>query len=236
MEWLDNNPLVDVPQADFLRLLGYPRNHEPSGRAVELIQWARDWFADNANSWVFARSVCIDLMPGSIRIDGEDFASQRMARRFASANVRQAMLVAVSAGPELEMQAKSSWEKGLPDEYFFLECFGSAMVEQLVAYAGCHLDREARAQSLSLMRHESPGYGNWDIGEQVRLLKLTGLDRLESLESGMLRPKKSQLAVFGLTERALPATERFDAVLCRSCALPDCDFRRGSRTEAWSST
>jgi hypothetical protein len=237
MEWLDTNPPIEVPQAEFLRLLGYPRDHEPAGRALELIEWTRAWFADHAHPWVCARSVRIDVIsPETVRIDAEGFFSHRMARRFADANVRQAMLVAVSAGPEVETQAKLSWERGLPDEYFFLECFGSAVVEQLVSYAGCHLDLQANAQSLSLMRHESPGYGNWDIGEQVRLLKLTSLDRLETLESGMLRPKKSQLAVFGLTENVLSAAERFDAVSCRSCALAGCDFRRPARTEAWSST
>ena len=56
-----------------------------------------------------------------------------------------------------------------------------------------------------MLPHYSPGYPEWDIDEQPRLLELINRARpatpmpLEVLESGMLRPKKSLLAVFGVT-------------------------------------
>ena len=59
---------------------------------------------------------------------------------------------------------------------------------------------------MAVLPHYSPGYPEWDIAEQPRLLELIRRARaarcpaaVEVLESGMLRPKKSLLAVFGLT-------------------------------------
>ena len=58
---------------------------------------------------------------------------------------------------------------------------------------------------MSVLPHYSPGYPEWDIAEQPRLFELLKLGAaktpcaIEVLESGMLRPKKSLLAVFGVT-------------------------------------
>jgi hypothetical protein len=82
---------------------------------------------------------------------------------------------------------------------------------------------------MAVLPHYSPGYPEWDIGEQARLLTLFGdalPQRLATLDSGMLTPKKSLLGVFGLTR----ATERVrritDLVPCENCSLGGCEFRR----------
>ena len=66
---------------------------------------------------------------------------------------------------------------------------------------------------MAVLPHYSPGYPEWDIAEQPRLLAADQPPRralpvpLEVLDSGMLRPKKSLLAVFGAdpARRARPA-------------------------------
>ena len=59
---------------------------------------------------------------------------------------------------------------------------------------------------MAVLPHSSPGYPDWDVAEQPRLLKLIKQTRSEQFpsrvdvfDSGMLRPKKTQLAVFGVT-------------------------------------
>ena len=58
---------------------------------------------------------------------------------------------------------------------------------------------------MAVLPHYSPGYPEWAIDEQPRLLELINRRGsgaavpVEVLESGMLRPKKSLLAVFGVT-------------------------------------
>ena len=58
---------------------------------------------------------------------------------------------------------------------------------------------------MAVLPHYSPGYQEWDVAEQPRLLTLLKETRseqfpapIEVFETGMLRPKKTLLAVFGL--------------------------------------
>jgi hypothetical protein len=81
-----------------------------------------------------------------------------------------------------------------------------------------------------VLPHYSPGYPEWDVSEQASLLSLIGREELPGavnvLESGMLRPKKSLLAVFGLThhvDRVRPLT---GLVPCENCSFTPCQFRR----------
>ena len=102
---------------------------------------------------------------------------------------------------------------------------------------------------MAVLPHYSPGYPEWDIAEQAALLALLTASAaplpgpLEVLDSGMLRPKKSLLAVFGLTRhvervprladlvpvrellvRAVPVPARAVSPRCR------CDRRRARST------
>ena len=116
------------------------------------------------------------------------------------------MLVAVSAGKECEEKARELWQEEKPDEYFFLETFGSAVAEHLIALASGSICGWADGQGAAALPHHRPGYSGWHVLDQIKLWNLirqewaSQLDhRLEVLDSGMLRPKKSLLAVIGLT-------------------------------------
>jgi hypothetical protein len=150
---------------------------------------------------------------------------------FHAAGADRVVLVAVSAGPELEEEAQALWRDEKPDEYFFLEVFGSAVVEHLVTTTGARLCAWADGERSAVLPHYSPGYPEWTIGEQPSLLELirrprTEAVRVEVLESGMLRPKKSLLAVFGVTslvDRVRPLTELSP---CENCSFAPCQYRR----------
>jgi hypothetical protein len=55
--FLDTPPAVDVDVAEYARLLGFPRGHTLDGRALELADWARAWYAEHGRPWVHARQV-----------------------------------------------------------------------------------------------------------------------------------------------------------------------------------
>ncbi len=224
-----NGPVskVDVQPDEYNRLLGYPRDFTLEGRALELANWARDWYAANGRPIACARSVGDFQLDGdAVCLDGARFTSRRLAMMLRDGEAHAAVLAAVSAGPELEDEAQRLWYDEKPDEYFFLETFGSAVVESLAAMLGARLWDWAREHEMSVLPHYSPGYPEWDIREQPRLFELlrpsvTGT--MEVLESGALHPKKSLLAVFGVTRRTGLATR---PVPCETCSLASCDFRR----------
>ncbi len=236
-ELFETHPPVDVQESEYQRLLGYPKKHEITGRARELADEARNWYSENGRPWFYARQMeALELAEGKLRIGGTVFSSKRLHDMFAEARAESAVLVAVSAGKECEEHARLLWQEGKPDEYFFLEIFGSAVAEQLVAVASGRICGWADSRSAAVLPHHSPGYSGWDISDQIKLWDLvrqnrtSRLDiRLEVLESGMLRPKKSLLAMFGVT-RELEKARRFTKLIpCETCSLPNCQFRRAPK-------
>jgi len=192
---------LQVQDAEYHRLLGYPHGRQPEGRAAELAAWARAWYAEHGRPWTYSREATLP---------------------------DRAFIVAVSAGSEIEEEAQRLWQAGHPDEYFFLEIYGSAVVEHLNAAAGAELCAWADPQGLAILPHWSPGYPGVDIAEQARLLeRIQPLPhRLEVLPSGMLRPKKSQLSVFPVVPKTEGTRSLAEHVPCSGCSYTPCQFRR----------
>ena len=231
-EWIEPNPKVEVQPDEYRRLLGYPAGHVLGGRAKDLAEWARAWYAEHGQPWIYAREAgSLETRGASVIVEGVRFHSGVLGRRFEQAAADGAILAAVSAGPEIEQEAQKLWREEKPDEYYFLEVLGSAVVERLTAMTGAHLCAWADGQGKAVLPHYSPGYPGWDVAEQVRLLELfqgarTFTGNLQGLESGALRPKKSLLAVFGLTRHTEGARRLTEMAACDNCSLPACEFRR----------
>lgn len=233
LEHLDDRPAVNVMEPEYRRLLGYPPHHAPGERADELAEWARRWYAENGRPWVYLREVELRVTQDALWIEGMEFHSKRLHTHLQEAGAQRAMLVAVSAGHGCEAHAGRLWQESKPDEYFFLEMFGSAVVEHLVASLSARICELAERDNLMAVAHYSPGYTGWDIADQNRLYELIARGRtqpfpesLEVLSSGMLRPKKSLLAVVGLTDRAGSAIASPHLVPCEACSFAPCQYRR----------
>jgi hypothetical protein len=235
-ELINNNPDVEVIEEEYKRLLGYPHDYKLEGRARELAGWAAQWYEKNGKPWVYARLTNnINYHANNLLIDGVKFSSKKLGKQLNDAKADSAMFVAVSAGKELEEKAYELWQEGKPDEYFFLEVYGSAVVERLITTTGAHFCAWADEKGLAVLPHYSPGYPGWNILEQNSLLKLILKDshnhlpgELQALESGMLKPKKSLLAVFGVTKHLDKVQNLRELIPCENCSLQNCQYRRKS--------
>jgi hypothetical protein len=225
---------VHVLDEEYCRLLGYPRGVVAEGRARELADWARTWYAEHGRPWIYARQAeTFSLDRNTIRIDGTSFTSSRLQLTLEQAEAHSVILVAVGAGAEAEEEARKRWADEKPDEYFFLEMYASAVVECLTTMAGALLCDWAEQRGMAVLPHYSPGYTEWDIAEQPRLLKLLQQTRsaqfpspVEIFETGMLRPKKTLLAVFGLTSRKDRLAQLASLIPCERCSFGPCQYRR----------
>ncbi|MFO7445602.1 MAG: hypothetical protein R6W90_04510 [Ignavibacteriaceae bacterium] len=233
-ELIDIKPDINISESEYKRLLGYPYNYKLEGRARELADWARQWYSENGKPWIFALpSTDLDFSFSKLRIDNAEFASGKLRHQFAEAQVEKAMLVIVSAGKECEEKARELWEEGKPDEYFFLEIFGSAVVEHLITNTGARFCAWADENKMAVLPHYSPGYPGWNVTDQKQLLQLiiqrktTALPgEIYAFETGMLNPKKSLLAVFGVTKKLDKVSDLRELVPCENCSLLSCQFRR----------
>jgi len=233
-ELTDIRPEVTVQEAEYKRLLGFPPHYDLDGRTRELADAATQWYAEHGRPWIYARQTSgIKLTNDRIQLDGSEFSSQQLHDQFASANANAAVMVVVSAGKECEERARELWQENKPDEYFFFEMFGSAVVENLITVASGKICGWADAQGMVALPHYSPGYSGWDVSDQVKLWNLilpkNGRalpGELHVMDTGMLRPKKSLLAVVGITADAERARHFAKLVPCENCSLPACQYRR----------
>ncbi len=225
---------LSVQEEEYIRLLGFPRGWVLEGRTRELADWAREWYAQHGRPWMYARQAeRVEIAGDLIFINGVRFSSRRLRATLADAEAHGVILVAVGAGPEAEEEARRRWVDEKPDEYFFLEVYASAVVEHLTTLAGARLCDWAEQRQMAVLPHYSPGYPEWDVAEQPRLLELLKKTRIESFpsrvdafESGMLRPKKTQLAAFGLTRHADRLQRLTSLVPCERCSFGPCQYRR----------
>ncbi len=231
-EWIDHKPDIDIPDTEYKRLLGYPPDYPLEGRAGELTAMVKQWYAQHGNPWIYAR-YAEDLVIDShtFQVDGIEFSSTRLLEQLKDAEAHNAVVVAVSAGKNLEKRAQQLWKEEKPDEYFFMEMYGSAVVEHLVTRASAHICAWADQRQLAVLPHYSPGYPEWNILEQGRLMDLirskqkTGFpEQIDVMETGMLNPKKSLLAVFGVTRHTHKVKNHL--IPCENCSLEGCQFRR----------
>lgn len=240
-EVIDLHPSVAVQEEEYKRLLGLPANYVLNGRTHELAEWARQWFAENGKPWIYVREIpSVDVTGRHLRIGPADFSSPKLRDQLKGANASGAALVAVSAGRECEDHARQLWNEDKPDEYFFLEIFGSAVVEHLITRAAFGLCEWADHGGKAVLPHYSPGYPGWDIRDQEALLGaiLTGAGQplpgpLAVLDTGMLTPKKSLLAVFGISPHPETVRRVTELIPCESCSLAGCDYRRAQRKRAF---
>ncbi len=242
-EQLIRVPDVAVSDAEYHRLLGYPAQHQPGARARELAAEARAWFATHGQPWIYLREVQVEtaaagpgpagfgdpVQPPPVRLEGAAWPSDSVPRHLRRTDAQRAVVFAVCAGANVEAHARQLWDEGKPDEYFFFETLGSAVVEHLVTRTNDLLCHAAGAEGLFAVPHFSPGYFGWDVAEQGALFATLNARRalpfpedLTVLSSGMLRPKKALLGLVGLSTQPSQA----GTVPCERCALPRCDYRR----------
>lgn len=233
-ELIETKPDIQVEEGEFKRLLGYPNNHKLEGRSRELADWAREWYTQNGNPWIYAIYIeGLNLSNKKLRISNIEFESEELQKNLAEAYAHEAILTVVSAGRECEERAFQLWQDGKPDEYFFLEVYGSAVVEHLLTTTGFRLCEWAERNNVAVMSHYSPGYPGWRIEDQKQLLKLIrqmSINKLpgeiDILETGMLKPKKSMLALFGITKYVSKVQNLRELIPCQTCSLRYCQYRR----------
>ena len=233
MRPLETQAAPHVEESEFKRLLGLPRDHVLEEPLAGLAAWAREWYEENGRPWIHARRVeRLELEDDSTRIDSRVLKSAHLAARLRRGEATSAVVAALGAGPEAEEEAGRLWTAGHPDRYFFLETYASAVVESLLKQLAGALCEWADEQDLHALPPYSPGYRGWPLDDQHILFDLVRgggaalPGKVEILSSGQLKPKKTQLTLFGLAPASEQTTRITDLIPCTACSYAPCRYRR----------
>ncbi len=198
---------VDVPSRLFRHHLGLPVGAEWTDDIATLAAKASDWYDEHGKPWSARRAIGItEIVEDMIHLEGGSrLTSAVFAAGLREVGAHELVVVAISAGPEVDSEIDRLWEAGRPDEAMFLNAYAISVTEHLRSREADHLAELAGRQGTTVLPHYSPGYEGWELSDQRHLhalivdadLELPG--PLELLPSGGLRPAKSTLAVFTIT-------------------------------------
>jgi uncharacterized 2Fe-2S/4Fe-4S cluster protein (DUF4445 family) len=218
--------------AALTRALGSPARRPLPEAMHETIDEALTLYEQHGQAWVWSRAVEIERIDNqSFVAGGQRFHSELLASRYTSADAHAVIAMAVSAGHWVDGETEARWADR-PDLAVVLDRLAAAVVQETMQAMTIELCRTAEAHELCLLPPYSPGYTGWSLDDQHRIARLLCDDEsgpsasdLEVLDSGMVRPKNTQLALFALSRG--PTDDQMRAFHpCRSCDLRGCRFRQ----------
>lgn len=216
---------IEIDTKQVYHYLGYSADCKPPARVSSLI----DEYAEHAHHLIEpAYSYTIRNIE---RVDGstvfiEDsivFRSWVIARLFEQCC--KVSVFVVTIGDRLEQMACRLAEDGLILQSAVLDAIGSDAAERVADMVHGGVGEMIAAQGLCVSPSFSPGYCDWDIGQQEVVFQAVGEDStgVHLTEGCLMIPRKSMSGIIGIGLRN-DNVEHYNP--CESCDKHDCEGRR----------
>ena len=218
---------IEIDKKQVCHYIGYDDDQNLSARIASLI----DDYAEHAHSLInplFSYVIKdVEWARGSISIiEGSVIFKSRIIARLLECCPQVAIFV-VTIGKYLEETAFQLARDGLILQATVLDAIGSDAVEKVADFAQDRIKEVAKAQRLVTSRRFSPGYCDWNIGQQRMLFyALTG-DTVGIRLTGecLMIPQKSISGIIGIGP-SKANVENYNP--CKTCRKKDCPGRRQS--------
>jgi len=216
---------IEIDKNQVYHYIGYEDNHKLSARISSLI----DDYAEHAHhlinpsySYIIKN---VEWARGSIAFieDSIIFKSQVIAQLLE--HCHQVAIFLVTIGKYLEETTSQLAKDGLILQATVLDAIGSGAVEKVADLVQDKIKEIAEAQGLVTSRRFSPGYCDWNIGQQRMLFyALTG-NTLGIRLTGecLMIPQKSISGIIGIGP-SIDNVENYNP--CKTCDKQDCPGKR----------
>ena len=191
---------IEIDRQQICRYLGYNNSYEIPTRISSLI----DKYIEHAHHLVrpsYSYNIReIKWIQGSL-VFVENliiFESQELVRLLEHCN-KVAVFIA-TIGIHLEEMAQQLSEDGLILQAAVLDAIGSSAIEGLVDLVHSRIEEEAGAQGLVISRRFSPGYCDWDLGQQEALFEAvdSSVVGVRLTDQSLMIPQKSISGIIGI--------------------------------------
>lgn len=139
---------------------------------------------------------------GTIRLEDGTVLSGKALSRLLSQS-QKVVLMASTAGPHIMEEIRTLMDSGRAGEAVIMDAAASEIADAGLDFLMDYIATYMRRQGKTLTRHRfSPGYGDFNIGQQAHFARLLDIGRLgiSMTDTCMLIPEKSVLAVAGVIE------------------------------------
>jgi hypothetical protein len=216
---------IEIDKKQLCHYIGYNDGHKLSARISSLI----DDYVEHAHylinplySYIIKD---VEWARGSISLieDSIIFKSQVIAQLLEHCS--QVAIFLVTIGKYLEETTAQLAKDGLILQATVLDAIGSGAVEKVADFVQDGIKEIAEAQGLVTSRRFSPGYCDWNIGQQRMLFyALTGNTLWIHLTGECLMvPQKSISGIIGIGP-SIDNVENYNP--CKTCTKQDCQGRR----------
>lgn len=216
---------IEIDKKRVCHYIGYDDDKNLSARIASLI----DDYAEHAHSLInplFSYVIKdVEWARGSISlIEGSVIFKSRIVAQVLE-RCPQVAIFLVTIGKYLEETAFQLSRDGLILQATVLDAIGSNAVEKVADFAQDRIKEVAKARGLVTSRRFSPGYCDWNIGQQRMLFyALTGNTvGIRLTGECLMIPQKSISGIMGIG----PANANVDNYNpCKFCNKQDCPGRR----------
>ncbi len=216
---------IEIDKKQLCHYIGYNDGHKLSARISSLI----DDYAEHAHylinplhSYVIKD---VEWARGSISlIEGSVIFKSRIIARLLE-RCSQVAIFVVTIGKYLEETTAQLAKDGLILQATVLDAIGSGAVEKVADFVQDRIKDIAEAQGLVTSQRFSPGYCDWNVGQQRMLFyALTG-NTLGIRLTGecLMVPQKSISGIIGIGS-SINDVENYNP--CKTCTKQDCPGRR----------
>lgn len=216
---------VDIDRQQVLTHIGYGDDYEPSGRIGSLV----NEYIDNAHnlvassySYTFKDIESVQgnrvIIEGGITLESGVIAS--LLRR-----CDKVAIFVLSIGNHLEDMVAHLAENNLVLQATVLDAIGSNAAEQLAGFVEDRVKRLVAPQGLYISRRYSPGYCDWELGQQQMVFRAMQGDTagVRLTEGCLMLPRKSVSGIIGIGQCA---DDIVNYNPCNVCRKEECPGRR----------
>jgi len=221
MVTVKNQSNINIKQV--LHRLGYDDGYEPPIRTLTLVSESIDIaqsLVKPSYSYVIKNVAWADESI-SLVADFIMFKSQVIAQLLIKCD--KVAVFALTIGENVDQKISQLAEDGQVLQASVLDAVGSVITENMADTISDEIGEIALAYGMATSRRFSPGYCDWDIGQQEAVFQaLNGNSaRVRLTEEYMMLPRKSVSGIIGIGPR-----EVADYNPCNSCDNFDCSGRR----------
>ncbi len=220
------NPIdIGINTQQVLKSIGYDGDCTPSARTMSLVDEYLENFhnlVEPSYSYVIKE---VEWVQGPISFIRDEviFKSQVIARLLEQC--QKVVVFAVTIGNHLEEMVNRLAEDRLILQATVLDAIGSSAVEKLAEFVETSVREVAGAQGLSTSQRFSPGYCDWNIGQQRMLFWALNGDTadIRLTKTCLMIPQKSISGIIGIGPGD-GAVASYNP--CRTCKKRHCPGRR----------
>lgn len=222
--WIDIES-NDINRKQVSRYIGYGADYKLPARTSSLIdEYIENVYhlIDPAYSYVI---MDVERVEGSIAVieDSIILESRVIARLLEQCEKVAVFLLTI--GKHLEDTTCRMAEDGLMVQATVLDAIGSDATERIADFVEGRISDAANAHGLVTSRRFSPGYCDWDIGQQEAVFQAVDSDAVgvSLTERCLMLPQKSMSGIIGIG----PSDGNVDNYNpCKTCNKHDCLGRR----------